>query len=179
MASIQERLSYRVTIRLDSAQNRTRTSQDRKQAQAWEREEIAAVKREGLTLMAPPSQWRTIVRHRVQVRLKGFPVQSATFDRKTDAKKWAQDTESAIRDGRHFKVAEAKRHTLTEMIERYIREKVTSEELSEGEKRARTQQLGWWNKQLGPRLLSDVSTAAIVEARDRLGQGTAMNGPAS
>ena len=59
--------------------------------------------------------------YRVKVRLKGFPAQSATFERKSDAKKWAQDTESAIREGRHFKTSEAKRHTLSELIDRYIK----------------------------------------------------------
>ena len=52
-------------------------------------------------------------RYRVQVRLKGFPTQSATFERKTDAKKWAQQTEAAIREGRHFKTVESKRHTVS------------------------------------------------------------------
>lgn len=37
--------------------------------------------------------------YRVRVRLKGHAVQSATFARKTDARKWIQDTESAIREG--------------------------------------------------------------------------------
>jgi hypothetical protein len=50
---------------------------------------------------------------RVQIRLRGYPVQTATFERKTDAKLWAQQTESAIRDGRHFKTTEAKKHTLS------------------------------------------------------------------
>ncbi len=58
--------------------------------------------------------------YRVKIRLKGFPTQHATFERLTDAKKWVQQTESAIRDGRHFKTNEAKRHTLSEAIERYI-----------------------------------------------------------
>ena len=59
--------------------------------------------------------------YRVRVRLKGYPVQTATFKRKTDAQKWAQDTESAIREGRHFKTSEAKKHTLAEMVDRYIK----------------------------------------------------------
>ena len=51
-------------------------------------------------------------RYTVIIRLKGCPTQTATFKRKTDAKKWIQDTESAIRDGRHFKTIEAKKHHL-------------------------------------------------------------------
>lgn len=47
-------------------------------------------------------------RFQVIVRLKGFPTQTATFTRITDAKKWAQNTESAIREGRHFKTSKAK-----------------------------------------------------------------------
>ena len=60
--------------------------------------------------------------YRVKIRLKGFPSQSATFERLTDARKWTQQTESAIREGRHFKTTEAKRHTLAELIDRYKRE---------------------------------------------------------
>ena len=59
--------------------------------------------------------------YRVKIRLKGFPSQSATFERITDAKKWVQQTESAIREGRHFKTTEAKRHTLAELIDRYMK----------------------------------------------------------
>ena len=49
--------------------------------------------------------------HRVKIRLKGHPVESASFSRKTDARKWAQATETAIREGRYFKVPEARRKT--------------------------------------------------------------------
>jgi hypothetical protein len=50
--------------------------------------------------------------YRVQIRLKGHPTVSETFEGKSHAKRWAQDTESAIRNGRHFQVNEAKRHTV-------------------------------------------------------------------
>ena len=50
---------------------------------------------------------------RVQIRLRGYPVQTATFERKTDAKLWAQQIESAIREGRHFKTTEAKKRYLS------------------------------------------------------------------
>ncbi len=53
--------------------------------------------------------------YRVKIRQRGHPAQSATFDRLTGARRWAQQTEAAIREGRHFKTTEAKRHTLTEL----------------------------------------------------------------
>lgn len=34
--------------------------------------------------------------YHVQVRLKGHPTETATFERLTDARKWAQSTEAAI-----------------------------------------------------------------------------------
>ena len=40
----------------------------------------------------------------------------------SDAKKWIADTESAIRDSRYFATAEAKRHTLADLIDRYERD---------------------------------------------------------
>ncbi len=43
--------------------------------------------------------------------MKGSPIQSATFERVTEAERWIQQTETAIREGRHFKTSEAKRHT--------------------------------------------------------------------
>ncbi len=61
-------------------------------------------------------------RYRALVRLRGHPSQSATFERKTDAKKWVQQTESAIREGRYFKSAAAKRHSGAELVDRYIQE---------------------------------------------------------
>ena len=57
---------------------------------------------------------------RVKVRLKGFPTQTASFQRLTDARKWAQQTEVSLREGRYFKITEARRHTLAEAIDRYM-----------------------------------------------------------
>ena len=45
--------------------------------------------------------------YRVKVRRKGAPVQAETFHRLTDARKWAQVTEGAVLEGRHFKAVEA------------------------------------------------------------------------
>ena len=54
--------------------------------------------------------------YRVKVRLKGCPIQSATFERLTDAKKWVQDTESAIREGRHFKTSIVQQNLVSPQI---------------------------------------------------------------
>lgn len=103
-------------------------------------------------------------KYRVLVRLKGCPPQSATFARLTDAKKWAQDTESAIRDGRHFKTAEAKKHTVAEMIDRYLTGVLPGKKDERNAKR----QLLYWKEQIGYKLLADVNTALIVSIRDQL-----------
>ena len=58
--------------------------------------------------------------YRVQIRIKGVPIERATFERKTDANRWAQQIESDIHAGRYFKTAEAKKHTFAEFIDRYI-----------------------------------------------------------
>ena len=62
------------------------------------------------------------VKYRVQVRLKGKPTQTATFERLIDARQWAQATEADIRRGRHFDVGEARKRTLAEAIQKYIDE---------------------------------------------------------
>ena len=102
--------------------------------------------------------------YRVQVRLKGYPLQTATFERLTDARKWAQQTESAIREGRHFKTTEAKRHTLVELIDRYTRDVLPGKR--DGAHQAR--QLAWWKEQLGALTLADVTPALLAKYRDKL-----------
>jgi len=56
--------------------------------------------------------------YRVRVRRKGSAPQIATFHKLADAKTWAQVTEGAVLEGRHFKTAEAKRHIMHERLGR-------------------------------------------------------------
>ena len=104
--------------------------------------------------------------YRVKIRLKGHLPQSATFQRKTDAKKWLQNTESAIREGRHFKTTEAKRHTFEDMIKRYSKDILPQK--SEVMQTEQYRHLEWWNKQLGSLVLADITPNTISELRDRL-----------
>ncbi len=112
-------------------------------------------------------------RFHVQVRIKGSPPQYASFKRKTDAERWIQQTESAIREGRHFKTTEAKKHTLGALIDRYIRDVLPTKHKC---KQRQGSQLIWWKQQLGGYLLSDVSPAMIAEQRDVLLRGITKQG---
>lgn len=102
--------------------------------------------------------------YRVKVRLKGHPAESATFERLTDARKWATQTEAAIREGRHFRTSEAKRRTLKDAIDRYRRERLAKLKDAEG----RGALLDWWAKEAGALILADMTPARVAEYRDKL-----------
>jgi integrase len=103
--------------------------------------------------------------YRVKIRIKGYPPQTDTFDRLTDAKRWAKTTEAAIWEGRYSKNVEAKKHTLADLIDRYIQTHLPSKPKSEKKQKA---QLLWWKKKVGPYLLVDVTPPLIAECRDAL-----------
>ena len=104
--------------------------------------------------------------YRVQVRLKGFPPQTATFERKTDAKRWVSETEAAMREGRYFKTTESRKRTLADMCQKYIDEVLPSKGASL--QRGQKQQLAWWASRIGYCTLADVTPALIAEQRDYL-----------
>lgn len=105
--------------------------------------------------------------YRVLVRLKGHPVQSATFERLTDAKRWAASTESAIREGRHFEVSESRKRTVSDLIKQY-RADVLPRLRSAS---TRLVHLDWWEQKLGRYLLADVRPALLIETRKELFDG--------
>ena len=104
-------------------------------------------------------------RYRVQVRLKGHPVETATFERLAEAKDWAAITEGGIKDGRYFRNAEAKKRTVAELLDRYIRDILPTKPRSEPKQRA---QLYWWKREVGSYFLADLSPALIGSKRDQL-----------
>jgi integrase len=114
------------------------------------------------------SQGKT--RYRVQIRLKGYPPETATFDRKTDANRWAQQTETDMKAGRYFKTAESRRHTVAQLIERYLLDIVPNKRPST--QRSQIPQLEWWRKRLGHLALADLSPVLIAEARDELARAS-------
>jgi integrase len=106
-----------------------------------------------------------------KVRRKGFPPQSATFPKLSDAKSWVQRTEVAIIEGRYFPQTEAKRHTLADLIDRYITDILPQKRPSTIPNQKR--QLDWWKAQLGHSLLADITPSLIAGNRDRLLQDRA------
>ncbi|MCX5723779.1 MAG: site-specific integrase [Nitrospirae bacterium] len=106
------------------------------------------------------------ITYRVQVRLRGYPPQTATFDRKTDARRWAQNLESAIAEGRFFHTTEDRKRTFGEMVKKYIDEDLPLKKphLQQDQKN----HLAWWNRHLGDYLLVDVTPTIIAEARNKL-----------
>lgn len=102
--------------------------------------------------------------YRVKVRLKGQPTISATFQRLTDAKKWAQDTESDIRHNRHFKYGEAKKHTLNELFQRYE----TAILPLKKSQRTPLGVLRWWSQEIGQYTPSNLTPAIVSQCRDKL-----------
>ena len=92
--------------------------------------------------------------YRVQIRLKGFPPESASFARSTDAKAWASKTESDMKAGRHF--GASKRHTFHELADEYephAKDKV---------------RLDYWRRIFGTDTLDTITPARISKVRDKL-----------
>ena len=102
--------------------------------------------------------------YRVKVRLKGHPVQQATFSSKTKAKQWATQTEAAIREGRYFPASVIKAKTLADAIERYSNDYLP--ELKDY--RGRAALLKWWNDNYGQYGLPHLTSELLSKARDKL-----------
>jgi integrase len=100
--------------------------------------------------------------YRVQIRIKGFPIECATFDRLTDAKTWAAKTETDIRAGRHF--GAAKRKTLGDLFDSYEEAAAPHLKSWDGVKR----RLDWWREKAGGETLDAITPARIAKWRDEL-----------
>jgi integrase len=111
---------------------------------------------------------KSVAVYHVQVRKAGYPTRTATFPTKRLAERWAVTIEAEMIEGRHFKDAAARRHTVADAIDRYIREELPQLKSHKG----RANQLQWWRERIGDRKLSAVSTALIVECKGELATGT-------
>lgn len=104
--------------------------------------------------------------YRAQVRVKGRPAQSKTFPNRKEAKAWANSVESAIREGRHFPHAAARRTTFDALARDYA--ETVLPEFDAKERATRIRQLGWWSKQFAGLTLAEITRDRISAARDVL-----------
>lgn len=105
--------------------------------------------------------------YRVQIRKRGFPPMTATFERKSDADKWARDTESDIERGLRFPQHEAERHTVADLVDKQL-EHVKLHRAHDYDRQDVI--LGWWKNKLGAYTLAAAATkpAVLASARDAL-----------
>ena len=75
--------------------------------------------------------------------------------------------------GRYFKTAEAKRHTLGDLVDRYIAEVLPTKPKNASNSK---QHLLWWQTKLGSYALADVTPALIVKCRNDLLATTTRRG---
>ena len=119
--------------------------------------------------------------YRVRIRLRHAPIQTATFSSLSKAKRWAQATETAIREGQTAPTGStqlrppvaASPHTVADLVDRYLTEVLPQKPRSA---KAQGPQLLWWKEQLGETALSDLTPAQIAQARDQLLVGMTKKG---
>ena len=75
-------------------------------------------------------------------------------------------TEAAIKEGRHFKIAEAKKHTFADLAIRYYSEILPN--YNEKEQGERKSKLEWWVSKIGYCLLADITPATINEHKNAM-----------
>ncbi len=108
------------------------------------------------------------------VRRKGQRRLSQTFGTQTHATKWANRTEADIEAGRSTGIVAARKHTVSEMIDRYVEHVIPTKATGTQEKQRH--HLAWWKQRIGHTLLADVAPDMIAQARDELGSETTRRG---
>jgi integrase len=104
------------------------------------------------------------VSYRAQVRVKGRASESATFPNRKEAQAWAASIETAIREGKHFPHAAARRTSFDALAADYIKNGLA--DFDETQRATREQQLMWWAKHLKGLAVAEVTADKIAKARD-------------
>ncbi len=104
-------------------------------------------------------------RYRALIRRKGASAMSKTFGRKADAETWARQTEAAIERGQAV-ATEARRHTVSGMIRRYIDE-MLPEHRADNRSNFR-HMLRFFDDQLGYLTLAELNAARVAECKSLL-----------
>lgn len=110
---------------------------------------------------------------RGQVRRRGYPAVSRTFDSKPQAEAWARAVESEMDRGQYRSMGEAERTTLSEALDRYYRE-IGSRKRHPSQELHRVKQ--WQRHALGKRIVATLRGTDFAQYRDeRRAAGRAEN----
>lgn len=106
--------------------------------------------------------------YHAEVRRKNANPLRESFRTLTDAKNWVRKVESAILEGKHVPDNKARKNTLTDLIERYIRI-----HLNKFPRRLKDQitHLKWWQENYGNKALIEITPSLLVEAKELLLNG--------
>ncbi|MCR4304480.1 MAG: site-specific integrase [Gallionella sp.] len=103
----------------------------------------------------------------VQIRRKGFPVATKTFEIEDAAIKWARDIESKMDKGIYFDRTEAERTTLGDLINKFLKEHAPHEyKQREDGKEAYKFQCAHLKKGLGKYCLAAIDQRLVAKYRD-------------
>ena len=102
---------------------------------------------------------------RAEIRIKGNPTLSRSFDRKTDASIWAQQQEATIKRG-VLVTLEADRKTIAEMIDAFLEDVVVK--MGKSSRVNYSQQLQWFRNHIGTMTLRKLTPNLILNSRKRL-----------
>lgn len=91
------------------------------------------------------------ISYRVKIRIKGFPDQTATFTKLSLAKDWVARTETKIKDGKYLSEIQARKYTVSEIIDRYKKTVLIHKKSIQQDW---TSQLNWWDNKIGQYTLS-------------------------
>lgn len=105
-----------------------------------------------------PHQWEA------QIRRRGFPAQSKTFNTKAEAEAWAQMIESEMSRGVWLSRSEAEATTLHESLDRYEREITPGKKSAAGE---RSFLRIWRATAMAKSLMSTIRSADVAKLRDQ------------
>ena len=100
-----------------------------------------------------------------RIRVKGYPTISATFEKKQDAQLWIQENESKMKLGRHIQPSESKKHTLNELIKRYISNELPKRKTDHQKFQMH---LDWWKNKIGCYYLNMITPALITQCKETL-----------
>ncbi|SDO90671.1 Site-specific recombinase XerD [Pseudomonas congelans] len=106
---------------------------------------------------------------RAQIRRKGYPTISATFDTKAEAQRWAAEVEGDMSRARFVDIREAESTTLYEALKRYLKEVSKGKK---GEKQEKVRIKKWQASEFATKSLAAIRSSDMASYRDaELGQG--------